>query len=300
MPFGIARLYHARYWGMSNLGFLDWLRDRYLAVGINLVGETVAVVGFYALLILLPRVWWLIAPVGLSGLAVGYAFLAPIWIDPLFNTFTPLEQTEWKDHQPRVRALIDKAKVPVQEILVMNASRQSNHSNAYFTGFGSTRRIVLYDTLLKNHTEAEIESILAHELGHWRQDHIVKGIVLGTLAALLGFFVLDRCLRAAMGRGPWNLQSIADPAGLPLVLLLMNLGGWVAMPIGNAVSRYFERQADHASLELAGQTEAFIAAELKLAKVNKSNVAPAPWNVWLFSSHPPTVERIRMAREWKQ
>lgn len=299
LPLGIARLYHARYWEMSNLDLADWLRDRYLAVGINLVVEAIVVVGFYALLILLPRIWWLIAPIGLSALGIAYAFLAPIWINPLFNTFTPLEQTEWSHQQPRVQALIDRAKVPVREILVMNASRQSNHTNAYFTGFGPTRRIVLYDTLLKNHTDAEIESILGHELGHWQEDHINKGILLGALAALLGCFVLDRCLRAAIGRAPWHLQGVADPAGLPLVLLLMYLGSWIAMPITNAVTRHFERQADRASLELAGQREAFIAAELKLAKVNKSNVAPTPWNVWLFSSHPPTVERIRMAREWK-
>ncbi|MSQ93239.1 MAG: M48 family peptidase [Gemmataceae bacterium] len=299
VPLGVARWYHARAWGMSNLDLADWFRERYLAYGINLIGEVIVVVGFYALLILLPRVWWLIAPLGLSALGIAYAFLAPIWINPLFNTFTPLEETQWRHQQPRVQDLIDKAKVPVQEILVMNASRQSNHTNAYFTGFGPTRRIVLYDTLLKNHTDAEIESILGHELGHWQLDHINKGILLGTLAALLGCFVLDRCLLAAIGRAPWHLHSIADPAGLPLVMLLIFLGSWITMPVTNAVTRYFERQADTASLELAGQTEAFIAAELKLAKVNKSNVAPAPWNVWLFSSHPPTVERIRMAREWK-
>src|SRR5207247_649827 len=145
------------------------------------------------------------------------------------------------DQEPRVQALIDKAGVPVQEILVMNGSRQSNHSNAYFTGFGPTRRIVLYDTLLKNHDADEIESVLAHELGHWRRDHINKGILLGMVAALVGCCILDHCLRAAMRRGPWHLSGIADPAGLPLVLLLVFLGSWIAMPAGNLVSRHFER-----------------------------------------------------------
>jgi STE24 endopeptidase len=300
LPIGIARLYHAQYWGMSNLDLAGWLHDHALYFGINLVCEAIVLVGFYALLIWIPRIWWLIAPFGAGALTVTYVWLAPILINPLFNDFTPLSKTEWSNQQSRVQALIDKAGVPVKEILVMNASRQSNHTNAYFTGFGPTRRIVIYDTLLKNHSDAEIESILAHELGHWLHDHIVKGMLLGTLALLFGCFLLDRLLRFAVGRAPWHLQSIADPAGLPLILLAMYLGHWIALPVGNAVSRHFERQADQVSLELAGQPKAFIAGEEKLAITNKSNIAPTPWNVWLFSSHPPTVERIRMAKEWEQ
>jgi len=300
LPIGIGRLYHAQSWGMSNLDLAGWLHDHALSVGINLLCKAIVLVGFYSLLIWLPRIWWLIAPFGAGALTVTYVLLAPILISPLFNDFTPLSKTEWSDKQSRVQALIDKAGVPVEEILVMNASRQSNHTNAYFTGFGPTRRIVIYDTLLKNHSDAEIESILAHELGHWLHDHIVKGILLGTLAALFGCFLLDRVLRLALERAPWHLRSIADPAGLPLILLLMCLGSWVAMPVGNAVSRHFERQADQVSLELAGQPEAFKTTEKKMAIDNKSNVAPTPWNVWLFSSHPTTVERIQMAEEWEK
>ena len=111
------------------------------------------------------------------------------------------------------------------------------------------------------------------------------------LAAVVGCFVLDRLLRAAVGRPPWNLEGKADPAGVPFVLLL---------PVQNAVIRHFERQADQVALELARQPDAFNACEQKMARDNKSNVAPTPWNVWLFSSHPPTVERIRMAERWKE
>lgn len=300
LPLGIARYVHLRSWDMSNQSLLEWLRDRYVSWGVDLVWEMIMGVGLYSLLILFPRFWWLLAALGASALGVAYAFFAPILIYPLFNDFTPLAETKWSQQEPRVRALIDKAGVPVKEILVMNASRQSNHTNAYFAGFGSTRRIVLYDTLLDKHTEAEIESVLAHELGHWQHDHIVKGIVLGTLGAIVGFLVLHGFLLYAINRPPWNLRSIADPAGLPLIILLSYLGSWAVMPVGNAVSRYFEVQADQASLDLAGQPEAFIASEQKMAKDNKSNVAPTPWNAWLFSTHPTTVERIRMAQEWQR
>jgi len=300
VPLGIASLHHRWAWETSNLDLADWMYEYWLSTGITLICEAVVVVGFYALLIWLPRTWWLVAPIGGAGLGVLYALLSPILINPLFNEFTPIQETPWSDQQPQIQALIDKAGVPVHEILVMNGSKQSNHTNAYFTGFGPTRRIVLYDTLLTKHNADEIESVLAHELGHWQHDHINKGILLGALAALVGCCVLDRCLRAAMTRGPWHLQSTADPAGLPLVLLVMYLGSWVAMPVGNLVSRHFERQADQASLELADVPKAFIDAEYKLARDNKSNVAPTPWNVWLFSSHPPTIERIRMAEDWQK
>ncbi|MBI3823109.1 MAG: M48 family metallopeptidase [Planctomycetes bacterium] len=301
LPIGIARLNHAWAWDTYNLDFVGWLIDHAKSSALSLVMGAIAVTGLYTVLIKFPRTWWLVAAVGASVLGVAAAFLAPILINPLFNTFTPLGDTPWRDHEPRVQALIAKAQIPVQEILVVDGSRQSNHSNAYFTGFGATRRIVLYDTLFKRqYTPDEIESILAHEIGHWREDHINKGLLLGTLAAIAGFFLLDRILRFAIGRAPWRLKSIADPASLPLILLLMFLGSWVVQPVANAVSRHFERQADEVSLELAGQPKAFIDTELKLARDNKGNVAPTPWNVWLFATHPPTVERIRMAREWEK
>lgn len=300
LPIGFGSLCHQRSWGMTERTVASWLQDHAIAFGVNLVGEAIIVAGLYTLLIALPRVWWLVGTLGATILGVAYVFLLPIVINPLFNDFTPLSQTEWADQEPRVQALIDKAGVPVQEILVVNASRQSNHSNAYFTGFGPTRRIVLYDNLLKKHSPDQIESILGHELGHWRHDHIVKGILLAIPAVLLGLFLLDRVLRAAVGRGPWRLMGIADPAGLPLILLVVYIGAWALLPVQNAVSRHFEQQADQSALELAGRPQAFIDAEKKLADDNKANVAPTPWNVWLFSTHPPAVERIRMAREWEK
>lgn len=298
LPVGIAGFYRSHAWGLANPSYdlAGWLRDHYLALGVNLVVEAVIVIGFYALLIRLPRTWWLIAPLGGGLLGMAYAYLAPILINPLFNDFTPLDQTQWSKLEPRLEAMLGRADIPVAGIMVMNASRQSSHTNAYFTGFGPTRRIVLYDTLLKNHTPDEIESVLAHEIGHWHYDHIVKGILLGVLGAIVGCLVLDRFLRGAVGTSPWHLQSTADPAGLWLVLLLLSAGSWLAMPAEMSVSRHFERQADQMSLELAKKPAAFIATERKMAKDNKSNVAPSPWNVWLFSSHPSVVERIEMAK----
>ncbi len=305
------------------------------ATALSAVVSAVVLVGLYTLLRLFPRTWWALAAVGGTALAVAYAIILPIWINPLFNTFTPLEKTRWAYLQGPVRALAQRVGVPVQEILVMDASRQGSHTNAYFTGLGGTRRVVLYDTLLSSHTalapttvaatlalpasplgtgpwlavtpplarttvgEQEVLSILAHEFGHWEHNHIVKGIALGGVGALIGLFVLSRLLRWAVGRPPCYLKSPGDPAGLPLIVLLVLLGTWCALPVENAISRVFERQADMASLELEDHAEVFIEAEKRLARDNIGNVAPNALSVWMFATHPPAVERIQMAETWR-
>ena len=300
LPFGLLRLEHLRAWGMTHRPVADWLRDRCLGLMVAAALGAVALVGLYLLIRYFPRSWWFLAAGGAMLLGIAYAFVLPILISPLFNTFTPLSETRWAELQGPVQELARRAGVPVDDVLVVDASRQSSHTNAYFTGFGATRRIVLYDTLLKAHTPEEIESILAHEMGHWQHHHIVKGIALATVAALFGFFVLSRILARAVGRPPLLLRNPADPAGIPLVMLLATLGMWLAMPVENAVSRHFERQADAAALDLTRRPDVFIDAEKRLARDNLSNVAPAPFSVWLFSSHPPPVERIHMAEEWSR
>jgi STE24 endopeptidase len=309
LPIAIGRHYHTVAWGLSNRGLDGWFRDHIVGMGIYFVQNAIILVGFYALVIYLPRSWWLAAPILGGALGAGYALLLPIVRDPMFNDFTPLSETKWQHLQPRIKALFEEAGVPVQEILVMDASRQSKHSNAYFTGFGPTRRIVLYDNLLKRpgdesllekRNQDQLISILGHEIGHWRHDHIVKGILLAMPAALLGFFLLDRLLRFAVGRAPWQLQSTADPAGLPIILLAVYLGTWAALPVQNTVGRYFETQADQSALDLARQPNAFVDAELEIANDNKTNVAPTPWNTFIFNDHPAPAERIRMAKEWSK
>jgi STE24 endopeptidase len=299
-PVSVGRFYHSRAWGMTGRPFGEWLNEYLLSVGVTLTAEAIGGIGLYLLLRWLPRMWYLWGAI--AGVAFGFAtaYLMPVVVAPLFNTFTPLSETEWAPLETPLRRLAAEAGVPVDRIYVADASRQGNHTNAYFTGMGSSQSIVLYDTLLKQHPPAEVESILAHEIGHWTHHHIVKGILLGGLAALVGLIVMDRILRWFLHRPPLFLGRLDDPAGVPLVLLLAYLGAWLAMPLENLVSRHFERQADTTSLELAGMPEVFIRAEQRLAIDNKGNVVPEPWNVWLFSTHPPTLERIEMARQWEQ
>jgi STE24 endopeptidase len=292
-------LYHQRAWGLTERGVASWLWDYAKALAVSAVIGAALLVGLYALIRLLPRAWWIVATLGSAGVGVFFALVWPIAIAPLFNTFVPLDKTPQAGLRPRIEAMAARGGLGVREVLVMDASRQGRHTNAYFAGFGPTRRIVLYDTLVKSHPAEEVESILGHEIGHWRHGHITKGVVLGAVGSLLGFFVLARILDWAVARSPFHLRSPADPAGLPLILLLSYLGSWLALPVASAISRHFERQADEASLELAGRPDVFIEAEKRLARDNIGNVAPSRFNVWLFASHPPAVERIERAEAWK-
>jgi len=299
-PVALARHEYSRYWDMTEQPLVEWSIDYAKGLLIGLVAGGLVYVGFYLLVRWLPRWWWLPASIGALLYAVTFALLLPVVVAPLFNTFTPLSKTAHARLEKSIRTLARRADVPVQEVYVVDASRQSKHTNAYFTGFGATQQIVLYDTLLQEHPDGEVESVLAHEIGHWKHNHIVKGIILGGVAATLGLFLLSRLLLAAVGRRPFLLTSPFDPAGWPLILLVVNLVFWAVMPLNNAVSRHFEREADWTALELAGNPRDFIAAEMRLARVNRSNVAPTPFNVWLFSTHPPVSERIRMAEKWKK
>jgi STE24 endopeptidase len=296
LALGLVGLEVQHLWEMSHQGVSSWLRDYAVGLAVGAVTRGVVLVLFYLVVRLLPRWWWLVAALGGGALGMLYALLLPVLIEPLFHDFRPLADARLRQ---RIVALAERAGVSVDEVLVSDASRRGSHTNAYFTGFGPTRRIVLFDTLLRNHPPEEVESILGHEIGHWRHDHILKGITLATLGALAGFFVLSRVLLWAVGRRPFLLHSPADPAGLPLVLLLVALGTWLAMPVENAVSRSFERQADASALELSGRPEVFAATERRMARDNLSNVAAPPWSVWLFSTHPTAVERLQMAEEWK-
>lgn len=292
LPFGVMGFHTRKSWGMTQRSLSDWFVDYVKNFVLSGLFQIVPLVGLYLLVRWKPRSWWVLAGSGAILLGVGLAFIYPLLIDPLFNKFTPLADTRWADREPEMRKLIDQAGIEAGDIMVMDASRQGNHSNAYFTGFGASRRIVLYDNLLKDHAPDETLSILAHEIGHWRHHHIVKGLTLAAIGAFLGCFLLSRILLGLVGQGKWKLHSPSDPRGIPLVYLLYVLAAWLSMPLQNQVSRLFETQADTAALELAGKPEAFRRAEIQLCRTNKSNVLPHPVNAWFFATHPSPLERI--------
>jgi STE24 endopeptidase len=278
--------------GLSTQTWSAWLLDRAKATLITLV----LAVPLGSLLALLwrryPGRWVLPAWALAGGVMLLLVALAPVVIDPLFNTIRPLRDP---DVSQRVLALAGRAGIPVDQVYEMDASRRTRKGNAYFTGLGHTKRIVLYDTLLTGTSPDEVELVVAHEIGHWKRAHIWKGIGLSLLGMGFALWCGARVLGWAARRGAFHLAGPADVAGLPLFLLVLFVLNLVSLPLQNGISRIFERQADQTSLELTGNATAFIRSEVQLARSNLADLTPPPAVVWLLYTHPPVAERIRMA-----
>ncbi len=232
--------------------------------------------------------WWLWGFALVFGFQLLMLVLYPKLILPLFNKLTPLPAG---DLRTRLLALGDRTGFQASTIEVIDGSKRSGHSNAYFTGFGRFRRIVLFDTLIAQLTPEELEAVLAHEIGHYRRGHIPKMIALAAVMLLGGFGVI-----AWLARSPWFNQAFGFPANevAPSFLLFGLLSGLVTFwfsPLGNVLSRKHEYEADAFARDAVGGAGPMVGALRKLAQKNLSNLTPHPWFSAFFYSHPTLVER---------
>ncbi|WP_347060225.1 M48 family metallopeptidase [Blastococcus sp. HT6-30] len=286
-----------RRYGLSTRGWGLWLRDVAVSVAISAALTAVVVLVVLWLVRRAPRTWWAWAGGAAAALVVIGSFLYPVVIEPAFNSFEPLPAGELRTD---LLALADENGTPVQDVLVSDASRRTTALNAYVSGFGSTRRIVLYDTVLAELPEEEIESIVAHELGHVATDDVLTGTLMGALGAgaataLAGWLLTRRALLRRAGA-----ESPGDPRVVPLLLFLVAVGGLVSTPVQNLVSRQIEERADLHALDLTRDPEAFTAMQRRLATANLGDPdPPAAWH-WFFGSHPTTAQRIAMAEDWRR
>lgn len=279
-------------YGLSTQGLVGWFKDWGKGLLLQMVLLLPTVNLLYLFIRRDPVRWFLPATGGLGCLILLLTFLAPVVIDPLFHTFTPLRDTDLK---ARVMRLAARAGIAVEQVLEADASRRTVKANAYVTGFGRTRRIVLYDTLLERSSPEEVEVVLAHEIGHRKYHHIWKGVGLSILGLFLGLGIAALVLRWGAARD--LLAHPADPAGLALLALTLFVLSLLTLPLQNAVSRHFERQADLAALELSGNREAYVKVEVDLARSNLADILPPRWAVLLLYTHPPVLERIAVAEE---
>jgi STE24 endopeptidase len=232
-----------------------------------------------------PRTWW--GPAAAGSVLIGgvFAALAPVVLDPIFNKFTPLPEGTTRSD---VLELAAAAGVKVGEVYSVDASRRTTAANAYVTGLGPTKRVVLFDTLLDRYSRDEIRLVVAHELAHVRHRDVPRGVVYAALVAPAGALAVQRL--------SWALSPARGAAAaLPALALA---GTLVAVPIGligNRLSRALERRADAFSLELAGAPEAFVSFERRIALQNVADLDPPRWVSSLLASHPPTTERIGAA-----
>lgn len=295
-PFGLYGLSLSRAVGLSHQSTGSWWLDTFQGLGIFLAEAAVAGGVLFWLMKARPQSWpfWATAGVAVGGALL--TFLIPVLIDPVFNKFTPLTDVALRD---RFLAITRQAGVPVKEVLVADASRRTTAVNAYFTGFGPTRRIVLYDTLIKGLTPREADLVIAHEAGHWRLHHIYKGLAMGVAGAALGLWLAARLLGALFRARAFGLTGPLDPAAAVLFVLLYWLGMFLSMPIENAISRRVEAQADQFALELTGDADTAVAVEVALSRTNLNDIVPPPLARWLFFSHPGTLERIAQAERFR-
>jgi STE24 endopeptidase len=282
-------------YGLSTRSWGLWLRDVAVSTAID-AGLTA--LGLLALVWLArrsPRAWWAWAGGGAAALVVVGSFLWPVLMEPAFNRFEPLAAGQLRSD---LLALAEENGTPVQDVLVSDASRRTTALNAYVSGFGSTRRIVLYDTVLERLPDAQVESIVAHELGHVATDDVLTGTLMGALGAGAGVAALGwllsspRLLRRAGAEGP------GDPRVVPLVLFLMAVGTVLTTPVQNAVSRHVEARADVHALDLTQDPQAFVDMQRDLAESNLADPDPPGAWQWFFGSHPTVAQRVAMAADW--
>jgi STE24 endopeptidase len=297
IPFGLYTNFRieARH-GFNRMSAGLWWGDWAKGLLVSAVLMAVAGGGAFWLIQAAPGSWWLWVWALFIGLSVLLMYLSPILIEPLFFKLQPLESDGLEDD---VRALAERAGVHVSRVFTVDASRRSGHSNAYFTGIGRTKRVVLFDTLLNQLTSGQILGVLAHELGHWRKHHVLQRLVLMAALALLLAFTAFRL------SGWHELPSLvgASEASFPARLLILGFVGsllsFVLTPLSAWWSRRHEWEADRFASELSGSPTELADALVKLSRENLANLHPHPWYAAFYYSHPQVTERVRTLRALK-
>jgi STE24 endopeptidase len=280
----------------SNETLKDWIMDQVKGMAIMLPLGLLLLELLYLALRSAGALWWLWAAGGLLIFQVLMVNLAPILIMPIFNKFVPLGD-EHAELAERLMRLAEKAHTRVKGVYKFDLSRRTKAANAALTGIGNSRRIIIGDSLLNEFSLDEIETVMAHELGHQVNRDIPLLIGFGTLTTSLGLFLASVAMSWATTI--FGFTGVADAAAFPALMLVISLYGLLTMPLENGFSRWRERLADEYALKSTGKKEAFASAFTRLANQNLGEIDPEKWVVLLFYSHPPLGDRIKMALNWK-
>lgn len=240
-------------------------------------------------------VWaWLYAWFAVTIFTLAMQYVAPTWIMPLFNKFTPLEEGELRS---AIETYTEKVNFPLQGLFVIDGSKRSSKSNAFFTGFGKNKRVALYDTLIENHTISELVAVLAHEIGHFKKKHIIKGMVISIVQSAVLFFLLSVFLSAEGLFEAFFMEEMSVYTGLIFFGMLYAPIEMILSIFMQMSSRKHEFEADEYAARTTGKPEDMVSTLKKLSKDNLSNLTPHPFYVFLNYSHPPVLERINAIRE---
>jgi Zn-dependent protease with chaperone function len=278
-----------RKYGFSTITWQLWITDLIKSVFISSILMGIMISALMAFIMYLPTSWWFWGWIFFTLFEIILLWLYPVIIAPLFNKFEPIKDEALRE---KINALMDKAGLKTKGIYQVDEGKRSKHTNAYFTGIGKTKRIVLYDTLLSSHTPDEIVAVLAHEIGHWKKKHILKQLTFMIVASLFLLYFIYLIVNWSFLYSAFGLKVTPVYAGLFLVSLYLSAAGFFLSPAGAAITRRFEREADKTAWELTGTSEPMISALKRLAKDNLTNLHPHPLYVWFYYSHPSLIERI--------
>src|SRR5947199_7922892 len=288
--------YRENQYGFATQTFVPWFREQTIALGVVLIIGTILLIVLYALFRRAPRTWWIWGAIVAVIFSCAATFIAPVYIEPLFNTYKPLSNPEIRDP---ILAMARANEIPVEQVLEVDASRQTTRVSANVSGFLGTTRIALNDNLLKQCKLPEIREVMAHEMGHYVLNHGAKLLTYFGIFVLIGFALTRALFDAAVGRwgDKWGVRSIADPAGLPLLVLILSTFIFVLTPFLNTVVRVTEREADAFGINTAREPDGMAEVALKLGAYRKLD--PTPLEEFIFFDHPSGRARIRMAMDWK-
>ena len=291
MPFSLYNTFSLeKRFGFSNQTLGLWVQDLCKSLLVNTLLLGFLLFGILWLILRLPHMWWLAGWVFLLFFSIFLLYVSPYVIEPLFNKFRPIDNTSLEE---RIKEIMSRAGLKINRVFTMDASRRSSHSNAYFTGIGHVKRIVLFDTLLANHSDEEIIAILAHEAGHWKKKHVLKMLVFSQALALLGFYA---AYRLTAGDDLAQLFRLDIPSMHAKLLLVAFIGTLVLSPLRpmmTYMSRRHEREADNFAVHLTRSPVPMANALIKLGKDNLANLHPHPWYAAVHYSHPPLAQRVQ-------
>jgi len=296
LPFNFYHSYRLEHkFSLSTQKIKDWLIDEVKTGIISFIILLIIIGAFYFILKRFSESWWLVISLFWIFFTLILARLTPTIIVPLFFKYKKLTDENLKN---RIMGLADKMKVKIFDCFEIDFSKKTLKANAAFMGWGKTRRIVLADTLKDKYSYDEIEVILAHEFAHYRLKHLLKLIVVNSLATVVTFYLIFLTNNYILK--VFGLNSLSEIAALPVIFLYFLLFGIIAQPFNNLISRKFEKDADSMALNITGMKNAFISMMEKLANQNLADTQPHPLIKFYFFDHPPIDERISMAKSFKQ
>ncbi len=283
-------------YGFNTMTLKLWIQDFIKSILLSTILNVIVIIVALWIIQNSPEYWWLYLWFFFLVFSIFLMYVAPFLIEPLFNKFTPIENAELES---RIKEIMGKVKIKISRVFKMDASKRSKHTNAYFSGIGKVKRIILYDTLLESMSDDEILAVLSHEAGHWKKKHIFKMIVAAEVLSFIGLYISFRILQTDILTQIFMIQQNTFFAK---IILLGFVGGIISFPftpLANYISRRFESQADKFALKLCNNKEAMISTLVKLSKDNLSNLFPHPLYVLFYYSHPPVIDRIEKIHEYR-